>query len=103
MPTEWTVLIVAGVCDVPAAVCPHFVPHDHLAHAWFFRYGVGKGRNQGRLMTAQRANGALLRATTQAARALPQMLRGRRDRVRFRCLNIGIEIGRWQQSRTGKA
>ena len=33
----------AGVCDVPAAVCPHFVPHDHLAHAWFFRYGVGKG------------------------------------------------------------
>ena len=35
--------------------------------------------------------------------ALPQMLRGRRDRVRVRCLNIGIEIGSWQQSRTGKA
>jgi hypothetical protein len=31
---------------------------------------------------------------------MPQMLRGRWDRVRICCLNMGIEIGRWQQSRT---
>ena len=88
---------------VPTAACRHFVPHDRLAHAWFFRYGLGKGRNQGRMLNSRRSHGALLRATSQAARALPQMLRGRWDRVRVCCLNLGIEIGRWQESRSGTA
>jgi glycosyltransferase involved in cell wall biosynthesis len=90
---------LAGVY-VAGATCRHFVPHDRLAHAWFFRYGIGKGRNQGRLPGAKHSPGSLLRAIAQAARAMPQMLRGRWDRVRICCLNMGIEIGRWQSRTT---
>jgi glycosyltransferase involved in cell wall biosynthesis len=93
---------IAGVY-VAGATCRHFVPHDRLAHAWFFRYGLGKGRNQGRLPDARPSRGSLFRAIAQAARAMPQMFRGRWDRVRVCCLNMGIEIGRWQQSRTTTA
>jgi glycosyltransferase involved in cell wall biosynthesis len=84
---------------VPAATCRHFVPRDRLAHACFFRYGLIKGRNLRHMLGNAACRGSLLRAVSQAARAMPQMVRGRWDRVRVCSVNIGFEIAQWEQNR----
>lgn len=79
---------------VPEATCRHFVPASRLSMPWFVKYGMGKGENQARAMGALCPSGSLWRVANQTVRGVPQWLRGRGDRVRICCLNVGIELGR---------
>lgn len=88
-----------GGAYVPDAVCRHLVPDERLSLRWFLKYGVGKGENQARMEGPGGQKGSLVRAWSQALRAVPQALRGRGDRVRICCLNIGIELGRMRVRR----
>jgi glycosyltransferase involved in cell wall biosynthesis len=81
---------------VPEAVCGHLVPEDRLSLRWFLRYGIGKGENQ---LRAEGQPGSVWRILSQTLRAVPQALRGRGDRVRICCLNVGIEYGRLRARR----
>jgi len=79
---------------VPWARCRHAVPGERLPMWNFLRYGVRKGEGLARLDGPAGPRGSLLVALSQAARAVPQAFRGRWDRVRICCMNIGIELGR---------
>jgi len=86
----------AGIPGVytPFALCSHLVPDDRLGMRWFLKYGIGKGENQIRAEGRGGRPASCWRLLSQAVRAVPQALRGRGDRVRICCLNIGIEWGR---------
>jgi glycosyltransferase involved in cell wall biosynthesis len=83
----------------PAAVCSHLVPDDRLSLGWFIKYGIAKGENQVRAEGPAGPPGSLWRLVSQAVRAVPQALRGRGDRVRICCLNVGMEWGRLRARR----
>lgn len=87
---------------VPKATCQHLVPASRLSMKWFVKYGLGKGENQARALGNQCPPGSWWRAANQAVRSVPQWLRGRGDRVRICCLNVGMELGRRRVQRQRK-
>jgi len=87
---------------VGRALAWHLIPEERLRLRAFVDYGIGKGINQHRLQAPGARRGSYLRIVEQTARALPQALRGRWDRVRVCAVNVGLEIGHRRAGREGR-
>jgi glycosyltransferase involved in cell wall biosynthesis len=84
---------------VPRALCRHVILSERLGVRCFVKFGIGKGENQVRAEGPGARPASLWRLVSQAVRAVPQALRGRGDRVRICCVNVGLEWGRLRARR----